>query len=580
MSDCMAAFASNVAQPRSLTEALRPQSPPPPPPANQPQPNQPYTPPAEQPPEPLQANASQQQADRPQRDDNPAPAGDDFRDVLEKRLSTQSDEQKPQTDKRKADPKDTDTKGVVLAAAVGAEAEVHQNTSAGNAKLAIVQTKSQKTPTETAAGSIKNAKANAQKNAQTTAEMTAETTAQTNAQTGAETAAKANANANEPALPIASEAAATATEKSKDAKPEKTALVEKSTAPAQLNLKNPAVTIAKNAEGSAVQNKQVQIVKQTATDASQQPKTNNAAEVIKNTTTDHPGRIQHRTAPTEQTDNQALQQVNQADDVEKVVSNETILNQTNAKITSIDPVAAEPELTIPENKTGQSTQQFNQDRNRQILEKAIEDVVEVRLSQATAQSATNGANPAAVVKNTQTAISATDAAQNTSRPASITDPISRAAANENAISPAKQLADRIAANPPRPEQEITITLNPEELGRIKISFQHSAGEITGILEVEKPETRYDIERQLPQIAAALQDSGVNVKRIDVVTSDQPNQQDQQNHKNNSPDEFDEPNPHHFGDAPRQNSDNAAHSSNEIPSGADYSGPQRRANVAT
>ncbi len=569
MSDYMAAFAPNIAQPRSLAEALRPQSPPPPP--NQPQPSQPYTPPADQSPEPLQANASQQQADSIQKDDSPTQSGDDFRDVLEKRLSAQSDEPNPKTDKRKADPKDTDTKGLALAATIGAETEVHQKISARNAKLAIVQDKSQKTPTETAAGLIENAQANAQKNA--------ETTAKANAQTGAETNAKANANeptlsiANEPALPIASETEAT--EKGKDAKPEKTAPVEKSTAPAQLNLKNPAVTITKNAEGSTVQNKQVQVVKQTATDTPQQPKTNNvAAEVIKNTTTDDPQPIYHRPAPTDQTDNQALQQVKQADNVEKVASNETILNQIDAKTASNDPAAAEPELTMPENKTGQSTHQFNQERNRQILEKAIEDVVEVRLSQATAQTVTSTTNTASAVKNVPITISATDAAQNTSRPASVADPISRAAAGENAISPAKQLADRIAADPPRPEQEITITLNPEELGRIKISFQHSANEITGILEVEKPETRYDIERQLPQIAAALQDSGVNVKRIDVVTSDQPN------HKNNSPNEFDEPSQHHFGDAPKQNSDNAAHSSNEMPSNADYPGPRRHENVVT
>lgn len=563
MSDYMAAFAPNTAQPRSLTEVLRPQSPPPPP--NQPQPSQPYTPPAEQPSDPLQANASQQQADRPQRDDNPAPAGEDFRDVLEKRLSAQSDEPKPQEDKRKADPKDTDTKGVALAATIGADAEVHQNTSARNAKLAIVGAKSQKTPTETAAGLIK-------KNAQATTEITTQKNAQTSAETNAQTAAQANAN--EPALPIASDAAA---EKGKDAKPEKTAPVEKSVAPAQLDLKNPAVTITKSPEGSTVQNKQVQIVKQTATEPSQQPKTNNAAEVIKNTTTDHPGRIQQRPASTDQTDNQALQQAKQADDVEEVVSTETILNQTDAKVISQDPTATEPELTTPDSKNGQSTQQFNQDRNRQILEKAIEDVVEVQLSQATAQTATNVANPAIAVKNAATAISATDAAQNTSRPASATDPISRAAASENAISPAKQLADRIAAGPPQPEHVITMTLNPAELGRIRISFQQTDGEITGILEVEKPETRYDIERQLPQIAAALQDSGLNVKRIDVVTN---NQQDQQDHKNNSPDEFDEPNPHHFGDESTQNSDNAAHSSNEIPSDADHSGPHRHENIAT
>jgi flagellar hook-length control protein FliK len=102
------------------------------------------------------------------------------------------------------------------------------------------------------------------------------------------------------------------------------------------------------------------------------------------------------------------------------------------------------------------------------------------------------------------------------------------------LSPSEQIIQSIRVNLRTPEQEIYISLNPPELGRIRIRFQHNNGEITGMLEVEKPQTRYDIEQSLPQIVASLQDCGVQVRRVEVVLKDQPQQNQSQG---GTPDDF-------------------------------------------
>lgn len=69
-------------------------------------------------------------------------------------------------------------------------------------------------------------------------------------------------------------------------------------------------------------------------------------------------------------------------------------------------------------------------------------------------------------------------------------------------------------------KQITVRLNPPELGQVHIKFQDQNTELTGLLEVSKAQTRAEIEQVLPQIIRNLSDSGIDIKRIDVVlTSD-------------------------------------------------------------
>jgi flagellar hook-length control protein FliK len=66
------------------------------------------------------------------------------------------------------------------------------------------------------------------------------------------------------------------------------------------------------------------------------------------------------------------------------------------------------------------------------------------------------------------------------------------------------------------EQRITVRLNPPELGKVYIKFQEQDNQITGLMEVSKTQTRYEIEQALPQIVRNLADSGIQIRRFEVV----------------------------------------------------------------
>lgn len=83
-------------------------------------------------------------------------------------------------------------------------------------------------------------------------------------------------------------------------------------------------------------------------------------------------------------------------------------------------------------------------------------------------------------------------------------------------------------------QKITISLNPPELGKVFIKFEEQDNQITGLLEVSKTQTRYEVEQALPEIIRSIQNSGVQIKRLDVVLT---NQSGQEPSKNLSHDSF-------------------------------------------
>jgi flagellar hook-length control protein FliK len=69
------------------------------------------------------------------------------------------------------------------------------------------------------------------------------------------------------------------------------------------------------------------------------------------------------------------------------------------------------------------------------------------------------------------------------------------------------------------DKQITVHLHPPELGKVFIRFQEQDAQITGILEVSKTQTRLEIEQALPQITRNLADSGIQVRRLEVVLSE-------------------------------------------------------------
>jgi len=68
------------------------------------------------------------------------------------------------------------------------------------------------------------------------------------------------------------------------------------------------------------------------------------------------------------------------------------------------------------------------------------------------------------------------------------------------------------------EKQVTVRLNPPELGQVFIKLQEQDTQITGVLEVSKAQTKLEIEQALPEITRNLAASGVQVNRIEVVLS--------------------------------------------------------------
>jgi len=86
-------------------------------------------------------------------------------------------------------------------------------------------------------------------------------------------------------------------------------------------------------------------------------------------------------------------------------------------------------------------------------------------------------------------------------------------------------------------RQITIQLNPPELGRVFIKFRHQSDQLTGLLEVDRPQTRAEIQQVLPRLLENLADAGIVVKRLDVVLSQQQTSQQQTSQQQPYKDQF-------------------------------------------
>jgi len=87
---------------------------------------------------------------------------------------------------------------------------------------------------------------------------------------------------------------------------------------------------------------------------------------------------------------------------------------------------------------------------------------------------------------------------------------------------AKQMQNSVNIALNRNQNQIVVNLSPPELGRVTIKFIENQNEISGVLQVSKPEIRAELQSALPQIIRNLEASGIQVKRIDVEVYDQNN----------------------------------------------------------
>ena len=79
----------------------------------------------------------------------------------------------------------------------------------------------------------------------------------------------------------------------------------------------------------------------------------------------------------------------------------------------------------------------------------------------------------------------------------------------------KEITDTIRSSVITEDKQISIRLNPQELGEIRISFKSEQDQITGIIEVSKPELKQVIQSMLPGLVNDIQNSGVDVKKVTV-----------------------------------------------------------------
>lgn len=85
---------------------------------------------------------------------------------------------------------------------------------------------------------------------------------------------------------------------------------------------------------------------------------------------------------------------------------------------------------------------------------------------------------------------------------------------------ADQILDSVRASSTPADRQILVRLDPPELGSIMVRFQEKEGQIAGVLEVTKDQTRQEVEQALPQVVRGLQEAGVLVRRVEVVVADQ------------------------------------------------------------
>ncbi len=83
-----------------------------------------------------------------------------------------------------------------------------------------------------------------------------------------------------------------------------------------------------------------------------------------------------------------------------------------------------------------------------------------------------------------------------------------------------QILESVHASLSRGDRQIEVRLNPPELGSVTVRFQEHDGQITGLLEVSKDQTRHEVEQALPQVIRGMQESGLLIRRLDVVITDQ------------------------------------------------------------
>ena len=94
-----------------------------------------------------------------------------------------------------------------------------------------------------------------------------------------------------------------------------------------------------------------------------------------------------------------------------------------------------------------------------------------------------------------------------------------ASTNDTAAAIRDQIFQSVQTSIQQGQREITVHLNPPDLGRMSIKFSEQGKELTGLLEVTNAQTRAEIRQAIPEIIRSLEASGISIKRLEVTLSD-------------------------------------------------------------
>jgi flagellar hook-length control protein FliK len=94
-------------------------------------------------------------------------------------------------------------------------------------------------------------------------------------------------------------------------------------------------------------------------------------------------------------------------------------------------------------------------------------------------------------------------------------------AEDVAQSVGEQILDSMRASLDRGDNELVVRLHPPELGTVLVRFRENGEQISGLLEVSRSDTRHEIEQVLPPVLRSLQEAGIQMERLEVVLSGQP-----------------------------------------------------------
>ena len=104
--------------------------------------------------------------------------------------------------------------------------------------------------------------------------------------------------------------------------------------------------------------------------------------------------------------------------------------------------------------------------------------------------------------------------------ASVQSPLDPQALRSDGPSPyGRSLADQVAEGiraGNRGTDQVVIRLNPPDLGRLRLTFQSQDGQVLGVIRVQNSQTLAQLQREMPVVLQQLADSGIHLRRLDVL----------------------------------------------------------------